>query len=135
MCAELNAKTVLVVDDEPVLRHTLAKLLGDVGFRVVVAPDGPAGIDLSSRAPVDLVVTDYLMPGLDGQETLDRLRQAIPGLPAIVMTALPEERWEPHPEDANPFTRWVQKPVAFCQLLTLIREALTAGTEAESAMS
>lgn len=122
MIGSLNAKTVLVVDDEPVLRHTLGKLLKDTGFRVVLAQDGPSGVDAGRQHPVDLVVTDLVMPGLDGWQTLEALREAVPQLPAIVMTALPEERWNTSASDEAAITKWVQKPVAFCQLLELISE-------------
>lgn len=117
-----NTKTVLVVDDEPVLRHTLGKLLKDMGFRVVLAQDGPSGVDAGRQHPVDIVVTDFIMPGLDGWQTLEALRKTAPQLPAIVMTALPEEHWNSDGNNNSAITKWVQKPVAFCQLLKLISE-------------
>ena len=127
MCAELRIETILIVEDEPIVRMTLAKLLADTGFNVLTAADGEEGIRAGSESSVDVLVTDLIMPRKSGWETIQTLRTATPGLPAIVMTALPEERTADACDGASGcYTRYVQKPVLFDDLLGIIREALSS---------
>src|SRR4051812_48037228 len=80
------AGTVLVVDDEPMVREVVARYLRLDGFGVQEAADGPAALDwLSSHRP-DLVVLDIMLPGTDGLTILRRLRDT-DELPVILLTA------------------------------------------------
>lgn len=85
----LAGRTVLVVDDNDIEEIVLRDLLVEAtGVRVLSAADGLAALALLAREPVDLVLMDVRMPGLDGHETTRRLR-ALPGLdrlPVIGMT-------------------------------------------------
>lgn len=82
MIAEAMAPTgseprgsVLVVDDEPTIRDVLARYLERAGYRTRVACDGPQALALSAQSPPDLVVLDIMLPGIDGLEVMDRLRE------------------------------------------------------------
>jgi two-component system cell cycle sensor histidine kinase/response regulator CckA len=72
--------TILLVDDEPVLRQVCARLLAKLGYRVLEAPGGEEALELyrSEARSIDLVLLDVIMPGLSGLETLDRLRELNP---------------------------------------------------------
>jgi DNA-binding response OmpR family regulator len=84
------AGTVLVVDDEPMVREVVARYLRLDGFRVHEAADGVAALDwLSSHRP-DLVVLDIMLPGADGLTILRRLREN-DDVPVILLTARAEE--------------------------------------------
>ena len=78
--ATLPTQRVLVIDDNPVSRELMAKMMRSFGWDVALAQDGQAGLDLiASRAtqgvfPFDCVYVDWQMPGLDGWETLQRVR-------------------------------------------------------------
>src|SRR5207248_7223354 len=81
---------VLLVEDEPELGRLVMRELEAAGYRVRYAADGPAALRLFAAAPPDLVVLDWMLPGLDGLEVLRRLRQTSP-VPVLMLTARAEE--------------------------------------------
>ncbi|NUP13190.1 MAG: sigma-54-dependent Fis family transcriptional regulator, partial [Polyangiaceae bacterium] len=80
-------QTVLVVDDEASARSGLAKLLQHEGFDAKMAVDGASALAVIEDSPPDLVITDLRMPGMDGIELVTKLREQLPALPVIVVTA------------------------------------------------
>ena len=80
------SRRVLVVDDDDDIRLLLQELLTRAGYRVETAPDGRAALRVFHERPPDLVVLDLSMPGLDGFETLERLRD-LSDAPVILLTA------------------------------------------------
>jgi DNA-binding NtrC family response regulator len=82
-------QTVLIVDDDPVQRRLLEAMVRRFGYGTIVAPDGEAALALlGGPDPVDLVVLDLMMPGLDGFGVLARMREAKIEVPAVVQTAM-----------------------------------------------
>ncbi|MBL8719841.1 MAG: sigma-54-dependent Fis family transcriptional regulator [Myxococcales bacterium] len=81
---------VLIVDDEPGVRFTLASALEAPGFEAVEAASGPEALELVED--VDVVVTDLVMPGMDGLALLAAIRARDPELPVILLTAQGSER-------------------------------------------
>src|SRR5215469_14655941 len=67
--------TILVVDDEPGVRSSLSGVLRDEGYSVEAVSSGEACLDRVTRSPVDLIVLDVWLPGMDGLATLARLRE------------------------------------------------------------
>ncbi|HEV3141454.1 MAG TPA: response regulator, partial [Vicinamibacterales bacterium] len=63
------APHILVVDDDASICELLARVLAD--YRVSVAQDGPEALTILRREPVDLLITDYLMPGMTGQQLIE----------------------------------------------------------------
>jgi PAS domain S-box-containing protein len=84
--------TILVVDDEPLLRKVAAKLLQKLGYQVLEAPDGETAVALvrEKGAQIDLVLLDMIMPGMDGHQTLERLRALNPSLPVLMCSGYSE---------------------------------------------
>ena len=78
--------SVLVVDDEELVRHGTVEMLGAMGHSVVQAASGAAGLALLRTQDFDLVVTDYLMPGMSGVEFAREARRSIPELPVLLVT-------------------------------------------------
>jgi DNA-binding NtrC family response regulator len=76
-----------VVDDEERMAAVVAMALERGGFECEPCHDGPAALAALERRPVDLVVTDWKMPSMDGLELLRRIHEARPGLPVILVTA------------------------------------------------
>jgi len=81
------AKSLLIVDDEKVLRESLAELLSEEGYEVLQAANGKEAQEQVLQRPVDLVLSDVRMPEMDGIELLGHLRKIVPQTPVIMMTA------------------------------------------------
>ena len=81
--------TILVVDDEPVLRELLTELLRDEGYAIVAAGDGVAALEVLIAAEIDLLVTDTMMPRLGGVELIRTMRDrpVLDALPVVLMSA------------------------------------------------
>jgi CheY-like chemotaxis protein len=83
----LSGKRVLIVDDEPFIRYTVADELEHAGWLVVEAADGAEAIDvLETGDAIDLMVTDIRMPGFDGWTLAERARELRPGLPILYVS-------------------------------------------------
>jgi PAS domain S-box-containing protein len=87
-----DAQTVLVVDDETTIRHLIDEVLGELGYTVIGAADGAAGIKvLQSDARIDLLITDVGLPnGLNGRQVADAGRAVRPGLNVLFITGFAE---------------------------------------------
>ena len=85
-------QTVLLVDDEDDVLESLKDLFETVleGVKVLTADSGPAGLEILDSHPIDLIVTDYKMPGMNGLEFLEKAKGLAPGVPRILMTAFPD---------------------------------------------
>jgi PAS domain S-box-containing protein len=82
-----GSRTVLVVDDDSAVREVTASMLQDLGYLVIEAGSGRAALDLlSSEEPVDLLLADYAMPGMNGAETARAARELRPELPIVFIT-------------------------------------------------
>src|SRR4051812_6202779 len=77
---------ILIVDDEPNLRHTVGYNLRREGYEVVQAADGESALGAAQSQPPDLVVLDLMLPGIDGLEVCRRLRQRS-AVPILMLTA------------------------------------------------
>jgi DNA-binding response OmpR family regulator len=84
------AGRILIVDDEPVLRQTLARILQRAGFEVTTAESGEQTLDYLATTAYDLIYMDIRMPGLGGLDVLDRIQVRFPGLPVVLFTAQPD---------------------------------------------
>ncbi|MGZ5971214.1 MAG: sigma-54-dependent transcriptional regulator, partial [Polyangiales bacterium] len=116
---------VLVVDDEASARSGLEKLLRQEGYAVDVAPGGAEALEIAADHPVDVVVTDLKMPGMDGVELMKRLRAAENQLPVIVVTAFGDVTSAVTAMRAGA-NDYLTKPVDFDALLLSIERALEA---------
>ncbi|MBD3647820.1 MAG: nitrogen regulation protein NR(I) [Pseudomonadales bacterium] len=82
-----SSANVWIVDDERSIRWVLEKALGHEGFNVTSFEDGNSVLAKITSAPPDAIVSDIRMPGIDGLELLERIREDYPELPVIIMTA------------------------------------------------
>jgi DNA-binding response OmpR family regulator len=85
------ARSVLVVDDEPTIAEIVSRYLERAGYDTRVAGDGPQALRLAAEQRPDLVVLDIMLPGLDGLEVMERLREGADRIAVILLTAKGEE--------------------------------------------
>ncbi|MBI2298832.1 MAG: response regulator [Armatimonadetes bacterium] len=85
-------ETILLVEDEPMVRELLQRVLEDYGYRVLAAPDGPTALGLAEQpdAAIDLLLSDVVMPGMSGRELAERLLTQLPGVAVLHMSGHPE---------------------------------------------
>jgi DNA-binding response OmpR family regulator len=114
---------ILLVDDEPSIIDNLAPFLERSGFEVSTAANGSQGLEIINQAEPDLVVSDVLMPEMDGRELLRTLRQADNWIPVILLTQVGEafERAVALEEGADDY---INKPFEPHELAARIRAVL-----------
>jgi CheY-like chemotaxis protein len=97
---------ILAVDDDPIVLLNTSTVLADIGHQVIQAHSGPAALAQLAQHPVDLLLTDYAMPGMTGAELVAQARQAQPEIKAIIVSGyaeLPEGAPLEVPRLAKPF--------------------------------
>ena len=117
--------TILIVDDEDIVRGLLARTLRDAGYRVCQASHGAAAIGLlEQQAPaIDLVICDLVMPVLGGREVAEWLKEHCPGLPLLFISGYPRTYLEAHAL-YDPSVPMLRKPFLPSRLLESVEELL-----------
>jgi PAS domain S-box-containing protein len=120
-----GTETVLVVDDDEALRHLAARLLRAHGYQVLEASNSTDALQVSTEHanPIDLVVSDVVMPGMSGPELVNLLVQRRPGLRALFMSGYTDESL-PHVQMLRPGVNYLPKPFSRRQLAELVRSIL-----------
>ncbi len=95
-----QSRTVLVIDDEDLVRDVVARMVEDLGYAAVTAADGRAGLELVDRQSVDVVLVDLTMPNMSGSDVCAALRQRRPDLPLIVCSGYDRDSRGPVQADA-----------------------------------
>jgi CheY-like chemotaxis protein len=114
-------KRILVADDEPCVRDALKMLLSVDQHTVTEAGDGVEAFDLVMRHPFDLVITDYEMPRMKGNELAVKIKSVFPSQPIIMITAYPEKLGNAK----NPVDAILNKPFQFDDLRRAITKLLS----------
>ena len=119
---------ILVVDDDRTTRHLIALQLRGAGHSVAQAGDGKKALERARREPFDLVVLDVWMPGMDGLELLEKLRELQPPPRVVMMTADDASETLLRAIQRHAY-RYLSKPVEPAQLVEVVRSALAASPE------
>lgn len=120
-------ETVLVVEDEPVVRSPILEILPDLGYQALEAADGPSGLKiLESKQRIDLLATEAGLPGPNGRQLADHARLARPDLKVLFITGY-AERAAIAPGFLMPGMEMITKPFAIEDLAVRIREVIERG--------
>jgi CheY-like chemotaxis protein len=111
-------KKILIVDDDAEIRTMLTLALQEEGYEVVTAPDGGAAMDYLTRVRPDLVISDMMMPGVDGPRLISQMKARFGprAAPVVAMTAVHELKYA----GEAPFAAVVEKPFDLNLLLDTI---------------
>ncbi len=116
---------ILLVEDDQQIATALTRVLADEGYEVTHADDGSKGLSLATDARCDLVVTDFKMPGVTGMELVQRLQDARPRLPVILMTAHGTTDTAIEATKLGAYD-YLLKPFEMPDLLLLVEKAVTS---------
>jgi two-component system, cell cycle sensor histidine kinase and response regulator CckA len=86
-----NGHTVLIIDDEDLVRDVVARMIEDLGYAAITATDGPAGLAIVDSLPIDAVLVDLTMPRMGGIEVVNALRERRPELPIVLCSGFDRE--------------------------------------------
>ena len=125
---ERNNKSVLVVDDDRDLRYILSVRLVSAAYRVYGAANGLEALEQMEKHSVDVVLTDYRMPKMDGFEFLSVCRMRWPGTPVVVFSA--EQDNLAHEAVERGAFAWVRKGSEFTMLLEILAYAIQQSVHA-----
>ena len=121
---ETKNQRIIVIDDEVLIAETVAEILNDQGFEATPVSDGAAAIELAKTLRPDIVLSDVIMPGLNGIETGIRIREIVPDCRLILFSGqaatvdlLAQARQQGHRFDI------LAKPIKPEQLIAVIRSS------------
>jgi DNA-binding response OmpR family regulator len=123
-----SARRILIVDDDPSVRHMLGRVLRDENYEVLSAANGQDGLQMAAQEGVDLLLLDLRMPKVSGCEVLRQLALSRPGLPVIIITAWARQELEGR---LGRVSAVLQKPLDFPILLETIQRLLSKPTLAK----
>ena len=118
--------TILLVEDEPLMRQVMRESLELDGYRVLEAADGQEALDVISRSRdgVDVIVTDIVMPKMTGAELMRQVRERHPGMPVVLISGWPISTRE----SIDARTLFLKKPVTYGQLVRAVHRSLARAT-------
>lgn len=121
-------KRILLVDDERLVRESIGRLLSKDEHTVVEANNGVEAFSLFARGQFDLVMTDFEIPFMKGNELAARIKQVAPGQPILMITGYGKRRGPDNPVDAvlNKPVNLGQLRAALAKLLSEVGESFTA---------
>ena len=124
-----GSENVLVVEDEPTIRSIVAQVLDQLGYKVLQAANGHEALWVASdhaKDPIDLLLTDVVMPSMGGAELAQRMRETHPELRALFMSGYGPLLTR---EDLEPDAHFMEKPFTPVDLAHRVRETLDSGNQ------
>jgi CheY-like chemotaxis protein len=113
--------TILIIEDYADLRNDITEILGYEGYTVISAADGIEGIRLANEENPDVIVSDIMMPGMDGYEVFRRLREdaETSKIPFVFMTGT-----HAHEKSGAQADAYIKKPFPIDDLITMIEKVI-----------
>ena len=120
-----QGETILVVEDNSAARGALEAIMEALGYQVILAADGEQALAYFRAHPqaIDLVVSDLILPKMNGPELYAALKLERPDLKILIMSGYPLEDESEHLRQQG-ITHWIQKPFSMTELAQEIRTAL-----------
>ena len=115
--------TILVVDDEPIMQEILGDFLREEGYSIDIAGSGEEGVELAQKSSYDCAIVDLMMPGIDGIETMQKLREIDTSLPVIVVTAFASVESAVEAMKRGAF-EYITKPFKNDEVLVVLQKAI-----------
>ena len=110
-----SVRSILLVDDDDAVRTVVGEQLRELGFEVTATADGASAIGaLDDGAEIDLLLTDFAMPGLNGVQTINRIRSLRPDMRSAIMTGYADESLSAIDRESMTVFR---KPIDFDELM------------------
>jgi two-component system, NtrC family, response regulator PilR len=119
----VNQESILVVDDEEVMRDVMSTLLAEAGYRVTLASDGAEGLALARKGSFDAAIVDVMLPEVSGLEVLEEIKKTDPELVVIMITAYASVETAIQAIKKGAFD-YVTKPFKHEEVLHILRNAL-----------
>ena len=116
--------SILIIDDEPGIRQTLASILQDEKYKVFVSEDAPAGIEVLKREIIDLIFLDVLLPKMGGIEALEKIRADWPAAEIVMISGHANIDMAVRAVKLGAFD-FLEKPLSLEKVLTVCRNAFT----------
>jgi two-component system cell cycle sensor histidine kinase/response regulator CckA len=118
--------TVLLVEDEDAVRLFGSRALRNKGYRVLEAGDGEQALDVINEygAPIDLIITDVMMPGMDGHTLVKLVQEELPNIKVILMSGYAEEAI-PGGLGGDPTLHFLSKPFSLQELAGKVKEVIS----------
>ncbi len=122
--APMQTPSILLVDDEDGVRLVVSRVLKSKGFKVTECANAEQALGvLSDRSDFDLLLTDMIMPGMDGETLIKKVREAYPNMKSLLMSGYSEDMAR-HGSSENKDLEFLAKPFELNQLLDKVKEVL-----------
>lgn len=122
---------ILAIDDDSIIKTLLTTVLQKAGYQVITAADGNTGLRLAGDEDPDLVITDYQMPGINGMEVLEKLKERKPSLPVIMLTAHGDIALTIKSMQAGAYD-FLEKPIKMDLLLKVVKNGTELSRQSKS---
>ena len=115
--------SILVVDDEPIMQEILGDFLREEGYSIDIAGSGEEGVELAQKSSYDCAIVDLMMPGIDGIETMQKLRDIDASVPVIMVTAFASVESAVEAMKRGAF-EYITKPFKNDEVLVVLQKAI-----------
>ena len=118
-----TVRTLLCVDDEPNILSALRRLFRASGYRILLAGDGPQALEVLAKEPVHMVISDMRMPGMDGSQLLEQVRQRWPDITRVLLTGYADVKSTIAAINRGEIYRYINKPWNDDEMLLMVQQA------------
>lgn len=122
---EITKKKILILEDEKPLAHALELKLTHEGFDVVTTDNGEMGVSLLEKEKFDLVLSDLIIPGIDGFGVLETIRTKKLNVPVIVMTNLNQEEDRKRANDLGAVEFFVKSNSTLSEIVEAVKKKIS----------